>query len=497
MFVATNVCYIERVGFPIVYTPIAKDSDVDPVTKGWVLSAFYYGYASSQIPGGWAAAYLGGRHILLLSFLLWSVAAVIMPVSSVSVASMVTARLLIGLSQGFIFPAIHTILAHWIPPHERSRAVSLTMSGMYLGAAAGMQYLPGFVASSGPRMVFNVIALMGLWWSVLWWWYATDPPGGGDLLATRHSGKWIPSASTVDAAIGRSSRMSEHAGNRRVAVLERIEQQPSSMSPVSQPLPRKKTDGNVDEIMLKRTVPERQPSTEIPWSKMLWSLPVWAIVVNNFTFHYVLYVLMNWLPTYFDQVLGVALASVGAAKMVPYFLMFVFNNLGGWAGDYCITRHRMTVTKARKLINSVGFAAAAVMLIAMPVFRTVAGAVSCASVVLGASAFARGGFAVNHMDIAPRYAGVVMGVSNTAGTAAGVVGVSATGFILKMASSMASTNGKLKLEVGESGEETMINSSLWSGDMLGWALAFWSPAVLSVLSALIFCICGTGEKVFD
>jgi MFS transporter, ACS family, solute carrier family 17 (sodium-dependent inorganic phosphate cotransporter), other len=34
------------------------------------------------------------------------------------------------------------------------------------------------------------------------------------------------------------------------------------------------------------------------------------------------------------------------------------------------------------------------------------------------------------MDIAPRYAGVVMGLSNTAGTLAGVVGVWATGVIL-------------------------------------------------------------------
>ena len=29
---------------------------------------------------------------------------------------------------------------------------------------------------------------------------------------------------------------------------------------------------------------------------------VWAIVINNFTFHYAFYVVMNWLPTYFDKV---------------------------------------------------------------------------------------------------------------------------------------------------------------------------------------------------
>ena len=35
---------------------------------------------------------------------------------------------------------------------------------------------------------------------------------------------------------------------------------------------------------------------------MLTHPAVWAIVVNNFTFHYTFYVVMNWLPTYFDKV---------------------------------------------------------------------------------------------------------------------------------------------------------------------------------------------------
>lgn len=39
-----------------------------------------------------------------------------------------------------------------------------------------------------------------------------------------------------------------------------------------------------------------------PWARMLQHPAVWAIIVNNFTFHYAFYVVMNWLPTYFDQV---------------------------------------------------------------------------------------------------------------------------------------------------------------------------------------------------
>ena len=41
-----------------------------------------------------------------------------------------------------------------------------------------------------------------------------------------------------------------------------------------------------------------------PWGRMMASPAVWAIVVNNFSFHYAFYVVMNWLPTYFNRCLG-------------------------------------------------------------------------------------------------------------------------------------------------------------------------------------------------
>lgn len=38
-----------------------------------------------------------------------------------------------------------------------------------------------------------------------------------------------------------------------------------------------------------------------PWGRMFRSTAVWAIVINNFSFHYAFYVVMNWLPTYFTK----------------------------------------------------------------------------------------------------------------------------------------------------------------------------------------------------
>ena len=67
----------------------------------------------------------------------------------------------------------------------------------------------------------------------------------------------------------------------------------------------------------------------------------------------------------------------------------------------------------------VGFWGAGLALLAMPMAHSVTAGLTATSATLGLAGFARGGFSVNHMDIAPRHAGVVMGISNTAGTIAG------------------------------------------------------------------------------
>jgi hypothetical protein len=75
--------------------------------------------------------------------------------------------------------------------------------------------------------------------------------------------------------------------------------------------------------------------------------------VNNFTFHYAFYVVMNWLPTYFDSVLHTGLSTTGSAKMLPYIVMFAMSNAGGYAGDYFISK-RVSVARARKIVNTIG-----------------------------------------------------------------------------------------------------------------------------------------------
>ncbi|KAL6534119.1 putative anion transporter 5 [Orobanche hederae] len=428
-FICTCVCYVERVGFSIAYTAAADAAGVSQSSKGMILSTFYYGYACSQVPGGWAAQRIGGRRVLLLSFVLWSVTCAFVPLDPNRITMLVLARLLVGVAQGFIFPSIHTVLAQWVPPHERSRSVSLTTSGMYLGAAVGTLFLPSLVSLRGPQSVFVAEASLGAMWSLLWFKYAMDPPRSDHPKA-------------VAAGFG------------------------GSLLPTSENERTRAENGGVQHSV-------RTP--KIPWRKIISSLPIWAIVINNFTFHYALYVLMNWLPTYFELGLQHSLEEMGSSKMMPYLNMFLFSNIGGVIADHLITRRILSVTKTRKLLNSVGFLVASFALMGLPLFRTPGGAVFCSSVALGFLALGRAGFAVNHMDVAPRYAGIVMGVSNTAGTLAGIVGVDLTGRLLE-----AAREAEMDLKSPDS-----------------WRAVFYIPGLLCIFSSFVFVLLSTGERIFD
>ena len=196
---------------------------------------------------------------------------------------------------------------------------------------------------------------------------------------------------------------------------------------------------------------------------------VQAIVVNNFTFHYAFYIVMNWLPSYFDSVLHAPLQSVGIIKTIPYLTMFLTSNAGAWVGDRVIKTRGVPVAAGRKFVNSCGFVATACMLCLMPAASNVTSGLLATTLALGSAGFARGGFSVNHMDIAPAHAGVIMGISNTAGTLSGVIGVSITGYIL----------------------------SIWGSESKGgWYVSFVLAAALCVAGAMVFVRHAKGSPQF-
>jgi ACS family sodium-dependent inorganic phosphate cotransporter len=211
-------------------------------------------------------------------------------------------------------------------------------------------------------------------------------------------------------------------------------------------------------------VPAEPAPAPLPWRSLLRSKPVWAIIVCHFCNNWGGYVLLAWMPTYITQGLRVDYANVGFFAMVPSLASFLFLNVSGVLADRLIARG-YDVTRIRKTMQTIGFGGSALMLMFVGYVQDVTLAIAMMTLGSVIGAFASSGFAVNHLDIAPRQAGVVMGLSNTAATIPGIIGVTISGFILESTGS--------------------------------WALVFQVAAGVYIAGLLFYLVFASSKRIFD
>ena len=93
--------------------------------------------------------------------------------------------------------------------------------------------------------------------------------------------------------------------------------------------------------------------------------------------------------------------------------------VGGRLADRLLEKEVLTVTTARKLFNCGGFGGEAVLLLVVALTRDRTVAVVALTAAAASSGLADSGYSVNHLDIAPRYAAILVGIANGMGNIAG------------------------------------------------------------------------------
>jgi len=351
---------------------------------------------------------IGGKVVLGAGVLWWSAATMLTPLAAhAGLVPLLAARAMMGIGEGVAMPAMNSLLSSWVPSGERSRSLSLVYSGMYTGSMIGLGLSPGMCQRLGWGSVFEIFGLAGLLWSAAWWWLSASSP----------------------------------KADRRISAAERA------------------------HIEALRTKKGDKPISvrAIPWRLLMSKPQVWAIVVAHFCHNWGLFILLTWMPTYYNQVLGMDLAKSGFYSVLPWFAMAISANVGGWLADAMVKRG-VGIGKVRKVMQTVGFMGPAVALTILPGVSQVWQAVACMCLSQGLDAFSQSGLYSNHADIAPSYAGVLLGISNTAGVLAGVVGTYVTGKILAVA---------------------------------GWAAVWKIAVVMYVFGMVWFNIFASGEKIID
>jgi len=403
-FLAVAICYVDRVNISVAIIPMAEDLGWDLETRARVLSSFAAGYILLQLVGGRLADRFGGKIVLGVGVLLWSLFTILTPPAAhVGIGVLLLARVAMGMGEAVTFPSFYSLYGRWIPAGERARAIGVANSGIPLGTIVGLIVTPMIVAAWGWEWSFYLFGLLGILWYVPWHFRVQASPAED------------PSISTEERAL-----------------IEADTQATGEASP--------------------------------PWWTFLGHSSVWAIIVAHFCNNWSLYIMISWLPTFVSEGLGVEFASVGWMTMIPHVASFMGINVAAQIADRMLASG-MKVVRVRKTMQTIGCLGTATSLAIVGEVESAGLAITIMSIGTALGAFVTGGFAVNHMDIAPRHAGTLMGITNTAATIPGIIGVYASGMILQATGS--------------------------------WAMVFQVAVGFTLFGWIVFLIFGSGERQFD
>jgi len=391
------------------YVQRVAEFEWDSKLQGIVLGSFYYGYIILQIPGGYIATRFGGTRIFGGAIFIASILTLLTPwAARHSVYALIALRIAEGTVLGVLFPCNHAIWGRWAPPLERSRLFSITAAGCPVGTILTMPLtglLTKYGFDGGWASVFYVFGCVGLLWFFVW------------CLAVHPSPGTHPTISEAE----------------KKYILESLEQKAN------------------------------EKSGPVPWVKIITSVPVWATIVANFTADWGLYTILICIPKFFQKVLGFDIATTGFLVSLPYLIKAIVGPSGGIIADMLIT-YKMSVRNVRRLIFTIGCSTASVFIVGVGYAKSKALALALLCTGVGFTGLNSTGYAVNILDIAPRYAGIIIGFSNVFGSMPGFISPHLVGIITTK----------------NTPEE--------------WQLVFWITALIYGVGVVFFFLTVSGDK---
>ncbi|XP_073976040.1 sialin-like [Rhodnius prolixus] len=162
--IANFINAADRVIMPIAIIPMTDEFKWSLHWQGWILSAFAFGYFTSQVVGACAASRFGGKTVLLFAVFLWSVFTSITPLLATSVPALIFCRVILGLGEGFGLPTIFHIFAHSVPIEERSRAFGYLVAAGSVGQTVASLICPHLAWQTG----FYLFGTLGIVWVLIW-----------------------------------------------------------------------------------------------------------------------------------------------------------------------------------------------------------------------------------------------------------------------------------------------------------------------------------------
>ncbi|XP_070504435.1 sialin-like [Chironomus tepperi] len=378
-----NVAIVSMTENRTIINEFGKEEFIGPIfdwnskEKGYILSAFYYGYLCTQIIGGVIAAKIGGNILFGIGIGVTAVFTLLTPLASNwSIYALIVVRVLMGLFEGVTYSALYEMWSKWAPPFERSRMVVAAFTGNYVGLVISLPVSGILAKNVGWEWVFYVFGIIGCVWTVFW------------LLLIRRSPGRDPFISIAER------RYIEQSLNRQ----------------------------------------SKDKAVKIPWKAIWTSSAVWAIIAAQFSEGWGFFTLQTQLPQFLKDALGYDIAKSGLVSALPYLCMAAMLQVAGYLSDWVRIKGYWTTGQTRRYFNSMAFLIQMASMLCAAFFLNEVASVTFITIGVAMAAFAYSSFSVNYLDIAPQFAGLLMGICNSFATVAGIVSPILTGYIVTDAS---------------------------------------------------------------
>jgi len=328
-----------------------------------------------QIPGGWLADRFGGKWLYGGSVILSSVISLLAPtVARIHLAFFLVLRVLAGLGEGVMLPAVHALIARWSAPKYRSLIVSSIFTGPDGGMVVGMilsGVLCDFGFAGGWPSVFYVFGVVGCVWSVAWFLLCYDSPSTHPRISSEEREYW-------------------------------------------------------DLVLGTRNLVARPPT---PWRKLLTSVPVWALAVAFFAEDWGFFTLATCIPLFMHDVLGFDMSKNGTLSAVPFLTSGLLIPFGLFM-DRLRSSGKLSTNVVRKTFCASGFILTSCMLVWMGYTgcnRALTVIVMLAA--MTSTCISYPVIVVNQLDLAPLHAGKIMGLTSCLGLLGAIAAPHAMGIL--------------------------------------------------------------------
>jgi MFS family permease len=174
LVVAGVVNYIDRATLSVANPLIRQDLGLSVPDMGYLLSAFLWSYAFSQLPTGALVDRLGPRLLLTCGLTLWSGAQFLGGLVG-SFDQFFGARVLLGIGEAPQFPTAARVTRDWFNPRDRGLATGIFNCASSLGTAIAAPLLTFLMLWVGWRWMFMTMGVAGLLVAAVWYVIYRNP----------------------------------------------------------------------------------------------------------------------------------------------------------------------------------------------------------------------------------------------------------------------------------------------------------------------------------